>query len=167
MSLMAPRLKEPGSHFGPDFLEKLRLRQTSLTVFTFKSIEQTHPPTFSQILDTIMQLSANLVGLIALLLSGAEAVQQMKINYYNDQQCTAYAGEIMVDWASPTKWNCFNFNYGKSVNIAECYTRSDCWCHMHKAKDCEGSYALVNYHQPGQNCLSNANEYNSFRCYAW
>ncbi|KAM0326732.1 hypothetical protein ACHAQA_006605 [Verticillium albo-atrum] len=111
-----------------------------------------------------MQLTTSALGVFALLLTGASAVNQMQINYYNDQKCSAYAGKVTVTWADEGGSRCYNYNYGSSVNIADCWGRY-CQCQFHHARDCQGSYGFVSAYQPGQNCLSNAGQFNSFRCF--
>ncbi|KAM5352933.1 hypothetical protein ACJ41O_005655 [Fusarium nematophilum] len=110
-----------------------------------------------------MQISAAL--LLTTMASYAAAAKQMQINYYSDQRCNNYVGQVDVTWA-PTvyagKTNCFNYNYGTSMNIANCYV-GGCLCNLYKSKDCKGE-VLDQIRGPG-GCGGYAYLTNSFACY--
>ncbi|KAH7187648.1 hypothetical protein BKA60DRAFT_666349 [Fusarium oxysporum] len=56
------------------------------------------------------------ISVLAALISAAAAAKQMQINYYNDNLCQNYIGQVDVTWATSIakgKDNCYNYNYGK------------------------------------------------------
>ncbi|KAN0074917.1 hypothetical protein V8E54_007528 [Elaphomyces granulatus] len=103
---------------------------------------------------------------LAILLGVSSAGEQMQINYYSNSVCSEYKGQLDVTWASPfdtDQSNCYTFNYGTSVNIANCY-ESYCQCRFYSQSDCHGTEGTVVYGSAG-NCLSESYNYNSFACY--
>jgi hypothetical protein len=110
-----------------------------------------------------------LLGLayLAVLLGVSSATEQMQINYYSDSGCSDYIGQIDVTWAtyyfSGTK-NCYNYNYGNSVNIANCYESTECYCYFYQQENCVGNGAIV-ASGTNNNCLADSSAYYSFACY--
>jgi hypothetical protein len=106
---------------------------------------------------------------LAVLLGVSSATEQMQINYYSNSGCSDYIGQVDVTWAtvyggSP---NCFNYNYGNSVNIANCY-EDHCICYFYPQENCGGNGAFIVTSPTNQvNCLAGSSSYNSFACYYW
>ena len=91
---------------------------------------------------------------------------QMQINYYSNSVCSKYQSNLDVTWASPfntRQSNCYNFNHGTSVNIANCY-EGYCQCRFYSKSDCKGNEGTVVYGSSG-NCLEESYNYHSFACY--
>jgi hypothetical protein len=110
--------------------------------------------------------SPTLFGALALFLLGVDATKQVQVNYYSDQSCTNYIGQVDVDWITGDDgWNCYKYKYGNSVNVAYSRNNKDAWCQFHETSDCTGQYALARWNQDGQNCAKNAQRFNSFRCF--
>ncbi|KAN0087120.1 SSCRP protein [Elaphomyces granulatus] len=101
---------------------------------------------------------------LAVLLGVSSAQEQMQLNYYSDSGCSQYEGQVDVTWASQLNSgsNCYNYNYGNSVNIANCY-EDYCQCRFYNQEDCGGNGAIIVY--GGSNCLSGSSSYYSFACY--
>jgi hypothetical protein len=102
---------------------------------------------------------------------------QMQINYYYDEKCTRYSGQVNVTWASDTtmetesdpstqQTNCFNYNYGTSANIADCYGDS-CGCDFFLTYNCinKPEPVPVNFANSNNYCLPKSYNYFSFACY--
>ena len=99
---------------------------------------------------------------LAVLLGVSSATEQMQINYYSDSGCSDYIGQVDVTWASyeyGSGSNCYNYNYGNSVNIANCYETS-CVCIFYEETDCNQGNSVVS----NGNCVTDAYEYYSFEC---
>jgi hypothetical protein len=60
---------------------------------------------------------------LAVLLGIGSATEQMQIDYYSNNKCSEFEGDVVVTWgsASSGEFNCFGYNYGTSLNIANCY----------------------------------------------
>lgn len=109
-----------------------------------------------------------ILGSLAVLLCGVDAIKQLQVNYYSDQACTKYIKQIDVDWVpNNSGFNCFKYKYGNSVNVAWCRNNKDCWCQFHQNSDCSGTYVVARMNQDGQNCAKNSQRFNSFRCFYW
>ncbi|KAJ3480317.1 hypothetical protein NLG97_g8100 [Lecanicillium saksenae] len=112
-------------------------------------------------------VASSAVALLASTASAAAAAKktQMQINYYSDQ-CKSYVGDVKVTWATSMydvkHDNCYNYNYGSFVNIANCYGPGGCQCNFFYGKDCKGgSTKLFDNH----NCVGGAQQLQSFACY--
>ena len=103
---------------------------------------------------------------LGVLLGASSANAQMQINYYSDSGCSDYIGQVDVTWATlyGTTSNCYNYNYGGSVNIANC-DKDHCICYFYPQGDCGGNGASIIY--GAYNCLSSSSLYYSFACYYW
>jgi hypothetical protein len=113
---------------------------------------------------------------LAILLGISSATApQMKINYYGGNKCTNYEGSVLVTWASKPQGskrervvpNCFNYNYGNSFNIADCY-ESNCVCQFYQTENCDDfnpTTVIFNKATSNQVCTDDSNNYNSFACY--
>ena len=100
---------------------------------------------------------------LAILLGVSSATEQMQINYYSDSGCSNYVGQVDVTWAStPGGRNCYNYNYGNSVNIANCY-EGYCLCTFYPEENC-GGYGDSIVAGMDTNCLSDSSAYYSFSC---
>ncbi|KAI1380496.1 hypothetical protein F4677DRAFT_463213, partial [Hypoxylon crocopeplum] len=119
--------------------------------------------------------SAFLPALVAFLsLFSIASTQQLKINYYSDHYCNNYKAELKVSWSdtmASTGSNCYNYNYGSSMLISDCYAGSWCVCLLYYKENCSGDYATIqysgydNHEQWEYNCLFNAPDVHSIRCY--
>jgi hypothetical protein len=109
-----------------------------------------------------------LLGLayLAVLLGVSSAAEQMQINYYSNSGCSDYSAQIDVTWADPynSGTNCYNYNYGNSVNIANCYAPHDCLCIFYQQENCGGNGAIITA-GTNNNCLADSSSYYSFACY--
>jgi hypothetical protein len=91
----------------------------------------------------------------------------IQINYYSDSSCTQFVGDVNVTWATDTN-NCYNYNYGTSMNMANCNppeSFSSCVCNVFYEQNCEGAYRVLDSVEPGNNCLENGSQLNSYYCY--
>ena len=97
-----------------------------------------------------------------------EPYGEVQINYYSDDQCSAYEREVVVTWASllgDGGTNCFNYNYGTSANIAVFYG-SFCKCLIYGKENCVGHKIEINTDASQRaNCLLGSFSYSSFACY--
>ena len=109
--------------------------------------------------STIMKLLG--FAYLAILVGVSSANEQMQINYYSDSGCSENVGQVDVTWAGGS--NCYNYNYGNSVNIASCY-EDNCWCYFYNQQNCAGNGAIV-VANSDSNCLAGSSAYNSFACY--
>ncbi|KAG4436440.1 hypothetical protein IFR05_008074 [Cadophora sp. M221] len=112
-----------------------------------------------------MQLSLLLPVLS--LLGTLTAAKQMQVNYYTDTRCSKFASQIDVTWADRLGsggQNCFNYQYGNSVNIADCYEKS-CVCQFYYKTNCGGDYNTVTGGASGDSNCSSGSKYKSFRCF--
>jgi len=107
---------------------------------------------------------------LAILLGATEAAQnpQMQINYYTDDECSENEWPVVVTWASEQSLaidepNCFNYNYGNSVKVANCYEES-CRCYFFSNLNCDSTDAMAVANETG-NCSPNSNRFHSFGCY--
>ena len=72
----------------------------------------------------------------------SSANEQMQINYYTDSGCSDYLGDVDVTWATYVDdsgahgSNCYNYNYGNSVSIANCY-ETGCYCIFYVQSNCQ------------------------------
>jgi hypothetical protein len=96
---------------------------------------------------------------------------QMQINYYSENNCTHYEGHVVVSWATylyhgNPKFNCYGYNYGTSVNIANCY-EDYCVCQFYVSGDCTlGNPKFNAIAYSSGNCLQDSSSsYNSFECF--
>jgi hypothetical protein len=110
-----------------------------------------------------------LLGLasLAVFLGVSSATEQMQINYYYDSGCSDYIGQIDVTWASYSGdgSNCYNYNYGTSVNIANCY-ENYCFCSLYQQENCNGNVGSIIIGGSGNtNCIPDSSAYYSFACY--
>jgi hypothetical protein len=107
---------------------------------------------------------------LAAFLGVSSAQEQMQINYYSDYGCSDYIGQVDVTWASVSGdgYNCYDYNYGNSVNIANCYESSGgvdtCFCIFYSQENCQGDESWASSGE-GVNCLTDASSLNSFACY--
>ena len=107
---------------------------------------------------------------ILLGVSSATGPLEMQINYYSDSGCSDYIGQVDVTWASdadayyPTS-NCYNYHYGNSVNIAECYV-DRCACALYRQEKCQGNVIAKIFAGGGYpaSCGANSSTYHSFFC---
>ena len=98
------------------------------------------------------------------ILLGVSSAQE--INYYSDSDCTQYAGQVDVTWASQLDVvgrNCYDYNYGQSVNIADC-SETFCICYFYPEINCQGTNTTLVGNQ-ANNCLTDSANYGSFGCY--
>lgn len=110
----------------------------------------------------MMSIKTSIFSLGALLVAQHALADQMQINYYNDDQCTSYLGDVGVTWAGDNSLdNCYNYHYGSSVNIAEC-NQAECYCLFYKGADCTGNSASAIW--GGSDCIKNSADYYSFAC---
>lgn len=112
-----------------------------------------------------MQIITTITLLAVTAFTAVAAEKQMQINYYSDSSCHNYQGQTDVTWATPLygkKDNCYNYNYGNSVNIANCYKPS-CQCNFFYQKDCQGTASTKAF--GSGNCIGGANQLKSFACY--
>jgi len=103
-------------------------------------------------------------------LLGLSSQTQMQINYYSDDHCTNYGGNLEVSWADDMnsgQSNCFHYNYGTSVNIANCWeTYCTCLFYYRTGCDANGGYATAVYGLSNSgDCIQEAGFFNSFACY--
>ena len=106
-------------------------------------------------------------GYLAVLLGVSSAQsEQMQINYYSDSGCSDYIGQVDVTWASYSGdgSNCYNYNYGNSVNIANCY-ESYCVCVFFTEANCGGNTRDPAIGGSEANCLDDSSSLYSFACY--
>ncbi|CEJ88483.1 hypothetical protein VHEMI04732 [[Torrubiella] hemipterigena] len=93
--------------------------------------------------------------------------KQMQINYYSDSTCHSFQGNVDVTWATSLydskHNNCYNYQYGNSVNIAECDVKAGCLCNFYYQKDCTGG--ATQQLQGNGNCVGGAQQLKSFACY--
>ncbi|KAH8912725.1 hypothetical protein BR93DRAFT_963871 [Coniochaeta sp. PMI_546] len=76
------------------------------------------------------------------------SAQQLKINYFNNNYCGNYAGELKYYWADTMAGNgnkCYNYNYGQSMLISDCYAGSWCVCLLYYNENCSGDYTTIQY----------------------
>lgn len=102
--------------------------------------------------------------LAVLAASAVIAEKQMQINYYSDH-CRSYVGHVDVTWATALyggKDNCYNYQYGNSVNIANCYKPGGCLCNFYYQPNCQGG---ATQQAQGNNCIGGAQQLKSFACY--
>ncbi len=104
----------------------------------------------------------------ALLVASMVAAEDMQINYYSDQDCSSYVGQLGYDWAGDlTNGNSgsYNYQYGTSFNIAACY-HTYCMCEFYEQPNMNGDYWTLIYDM-GQdgNCIRNAPSFQSMSCY--
>lgn len=105
-------------------------------------------------------------SVLATLISAVAAAKQMQINYYSDTQCRSYAGQVDVTWAPALysgKTNCYNYHYGKAMNIAECQA-GGCMCNLFKGKNCNDYMDQMRYGEEF-GCRPWADQVQSFACY--
>jgi hypothetical protein len=105
---------------------------------------------------------------LAALLGVSSAQEQMQINYYSDYGCSDYIGQVDVTWATTVTdgtpgYNCYDFNYGNSVNIANCYEDA-CACLFFTEENCQGDQTYA-FSGNGVNCLANSASLYSFQCW--
>ena len=105
---------------------------------------------------------------LAVLLGVSSATEQMQINYYSDSGCSDYIGQVDVTWASYDSGsgsNCYNYHYGNSVNIANCY-ENNCACALYQQENCKGNVAAIISAGSGSpaNCRADSSAYYSFAC---
>ena len=99
----------------------------------------------------------------------AIATEQMQINYYSDNNCTKYEGDVVVTWAIDRhsrypQYTCYNYNYGTSVNIANCY-KDYCWCYFFPTTNC-AKRGFASIADSSGNCLHDSSDvFYSFQCY--
>ena len=102
------------------------------------------------------------------------SAQQMQLNYYSDHYCSNYGGSLQYYWAESmtvTGSACYNYNYGSSMLIANCYNSDWCYCELYYSSGCSGDYASIQYSgydrntQWEFNCLFNAQDIHSLRCF--
>jgi hypothetical protein len=124
-----------------------------------------------------MKLLGNLVSTSVVLVSGLAALagaQQLQLNYYNDNYCSDLTS-VEYDWGNYLVGGgnqCYNYNYGNSVNIANC-AGDFCACFFFSEPDCpQGEYyaTLQNagYDSSAQwewNCLLNEACFRSMQCF--
>lgn len=116
-----------------------------------------------------MQFSIVLAALASTASAAAmgRASKQLQINYYSDSTCHNYQGQVDVTWATSlydTKHNnCYNYQYGNSVNIAQCNVKAGCFCNFFYQKDCKGG--ATQQLQGNGNCVGGAQQLKSFACY--
>lgn len=95
------------------------------------------------------------------------AAKQMQINYFDDNNCNRFLGQIDVTWASKHlssgKKNCYNYNYGNSVALVECIGDS-CDCTFYYDRDCKSGSEGPWVTNDGR-CHGSANQFQSFRCF--
>ncbi|KAJ9134265.1 hypothetical protein NKR23_g10179 [Pleurostoma richardsiae] len=107
---------------------------------------------------------------LAALLAYADAAKQLQINYYGDRWCSSYQGQVDVSWADQmghSGGNCYNFQYGTSVNIASC-NEGYCMCEFFGSTNCANGYSsVVSGHSGDGNCIHDSQSYRSFRCYVY
>ncbi|KAH8696558.1 hypothetical protein BGW36DRAFT_381233 [Talaromyces proteolyticus] len=108
--------------------------------------------------------------IMALAVGSAVANEQMQLNYYNDGGCSDYSTQVDVTWATKFvsgKYNsppsCYNYQYGNSVNVANCH-ESHCWCDFYEGDDCTGYSQRSIYENGGSNCATASNR-KSFQCW--
>lgn len=106
-------------------------------------------------------LSLGLGGLIILGQVANVLAQQVQIDYYADEACTLYAGQVDVTWAGRTFDNCFNYNQGLSANIAASF-EVGCHCMFYTGVGCVGAAASAAW--TGANCVAKSQNYQSFSC---
>ena len=106
------------------------------------------------------------IACLAVLLGVSSANEQMQINYYTDSGCSDYLGDVDVTWATYVDdsgahgSNCYNYNYGNSVSIANCY-EDFCQCIFYPQANCQGD----EYSLDSGSCLTDASAFYSFACY--
>jgi len=134
------------------------------------------------------------VAIFWLSLLGLSTAQQLQLNYYDDHYCKNYKvslpkqsfaqlyssnksctqGSLTHYWAETMAGdgnNCYNYNFGNSILISECYAGSFCVCLMYFAQNCAGDYSSIQYGGYDQaknyeyNCLFGGNTIQSLRCY--
>lgn len=101
---------------------------------------------------------------IAVLTASVTSATQMQINYYWDQ-CSSYATQVDVDWATNYAYgsgNCYNFQYANWANIAGCWADGGCFCNFFTEQNCQ-NYAGYTATGSG-NCIPIGNA-QSFACY--
>ncbi|EGR47056.1 uncharacterized protein TRIREDRAFT_109253 [Trichoderma reesei QM6a] len=110
-----------------------------------------------------MQFSTT--SLLAVLTAASfTAAEQMKINYYSNNACSAYTGQVDVTWATELYGggnNCYNYHFSNYANIANCYEDS-CLCDFYSGQNCAGS--SVGQATGSGNCVYVQNA-QSFACY--
>ena len=113
-----------------------------------------------------MLKSSTLFASLAAVLELA-ASEQMHINYYSDQGCTSYIGEVDINWASDMTGgsNCYNYHYRTSMSLASC-SEMYCMCMVYYDSDCQVDYStVVNGMSERGTFIRSAREYNSFQCF--
>ncbi|KOS17007.1 hypothetical protein ESCO_005845 [Escovopsis weberi] len=112
-----------------------------------------------------MQLTSLISG--TALVAAAAVQADLQINYYSDNGCHNYQGQVNVNWAT-TIWggqkNCYNYQFGTSANIANCDT-GNCLCNFFFNQGCTGSSFQTTYGNGGSNCMTAIGSYKSFACY--
>ena len=69
--------------------------------------------------------------------------------------------------------DCWNFQYGNSMLISDCYGRGFCMCKLYSQVNCAGDYASIQYSgydknkYPEYNCIYNGNTRKSMQCFYW
>ncbi|KAK5999271.1 hypothetical protein PT974_01664 [Cladobotryum mycophilum] len=99
------------------------------------------------------------------------ASTQIQLNYFSDSSCHNYQGKVDVTWATSlydTKHNnCYNYQYGNSVGIANCNTDGGCLCNFYYQSNCQGG-ATQQLQGPAHGtggCVGGAQQLKSFSCY--
>ncbi|KAN0072243.1 hypothetical protein V8E54_009972 [Elaphomyces granulatus] len=101
-------------------------------------------------------------------LLGVSSASQIQITYYSSSDCSqdTVASHVDVTWASAqgSGDNCYDYNYGKSLEITDCSALPLCQCTFYFEPGCQGGgghpIGLFNYY-----CLPESSIYNSFACY--
>jgi hypothetical protein len=108
---------------------------------------------------TIMKLLGP--AFLAAFLGVSLADEQMKIMYYSDSACSSPINEVDVTWADAvdTGPNCYNYNYGSSVMITNCY-KKNCSCAFYTQTNCQGDGGNI---FGVSVCIPSV--YSSFECY--
>lgn len=114
----------------------------------------------------IMHFFSTAAALAVMAATAVSAEKQMQINYYSDSSCHNYQGQVDVTWATSLyngKDNCYNYQYGNSVNIAQCNKPGGCLCNFFYQPNCQGG--ATQQAQGNGNCIGGAQQLKSFACY--
>jgi len=117
-------------------------------------------------LDTMQFSTASLSFLALIAASVVSAEKQIQINYYSNSGCSDFLGQVDVTWATAL-WggqnNCYNYQYGNSVNIVYCSKPGGCFCNFYYQSNCQGG--ATQQAQSSGNCIGGAQQLKSFACY--
>lgn len=105
------------------------------------------------------------ISALAALATTAAASTQMQVYYYSDGSCRNYESQVAVSWSSPwwaNKPNCYNYSYGNSMLLGNCYTGNGCRCDLYFQSNCQGTFQRID---DSHNCVGDAQGVKSFSCY--